>query len=538
MNLDLRRRLSWPFAFAVLFFLIAPLLVYLHPSSFWVGLDYNPLGLADALNLAYRIADLRLYPAPGMWDHPGVPFYFMSWLALAFTGYPVASGSGFLDAVVGHIETYHRLCIWLAALAGAVGVYVFARAAQKLVPNGVVIIGLLIWLVSSPATLTQFTSPSIDSFAIVANSLFFVILVRLAYDEDVKPRVALLCGCVGAFAYLNKLSYIYIPFALAVAGFANAAFRDIGWIRVRRLTAYFTLGYLSVLVAVGVFIIGSSGFLRLLRFHRSVILGAGLYGTGDRVVVSGDEIWRAVAAIPVDKAYAIVIALLVVPCLVIGGLIAGRKGPQHTPAAVISIGTGLASALSAVFVMKHYGFHYTAGVSATLPACVVACCLLARSFGYSLRIVATTLAAMAILFMASQAWPLIISGLVAETNRTQLAEADLREIRAQLSGSKDAVEFSYRAPFSWYGEGFVVAYASVPRLNDDYIRSRQEMFGSMAAGLIGREPGAYVIDKAYFPTVESVKAASNVAPFGPKPVTFGDDDKLIELRTVFLLIRG
>ena len=60
----------------------------------------------------------------------------------------------------------------------------------------------------------------------------------------------------------------------------------------------------------------------------------------------------------------------------------------------------------------------------------------------------------------------------------------------------------------------------------------------MSAGLIGREPGAYVIDKAYFPTAESVKAAPNVALFGPKPVTFNDGDKLIELRTVFLLIRG
>jgi hypothetical protein len=38
--------------------------------------------------------------------------------------------------------------------------------------------------------------------------------------------------------------------------------------------------------------------------------------------------------------------------------------------------------------------------------------------------------------------------------------------------------------------------------------------------------------------VESVKAAENLALLDPKPVRFKDGDKLIELRTVFLLIRG
>ena len=44
---------------------------------------------------------------------------------------------------------------------------------------------------------------------------------------------------------------------------------------------------------------------------------------------------------------------------------------------LISIGAGVASLVSAIFVMKHYAVHYTAGVSATLPASVVACYLLA-----------------------------------------------------------------------------------------------------------------------------------------------------------------
>lgn len=63
MNLNCRRLCSWPFALAVLFFLTPLLLFHLYPSSFWANDDYEPLALADAMNLAYRLADLRMYPA-------------------------------------------------------------------------------------------------------------------------------------------------------------------------------------------------------------------------------------------------------------------------------------------------------------------------------------------------------------------------------------------------------------------------------------------------------------------------------------------
>jgi hypothetical protein len=135
MSSDFRRLLSWPAAFAILFIAIPPLLFYSHPSSFWANTDYESLGLGDALNLAYRLADIRLYPAIGMEDHPGVPFYFMSWLALALTGYPIAfKGPGFFNAVIDHVETYHRACVWLATLTGGAAVYVFARTARSMVP--------------------------------------------------------------------------------------------------------------------------------------------------------------------------------------------------------------------------------------------------------------------------------------------------------------------------------------------------------------------------------------------------------------------
>jgi hypothetical protein len=108
-----------------------------------------------------------------------------------------------------------------------------------------------------------------------------------------------------------------------------------------------------------------------------------------------------------------------------------------------------------------------------------------------------------------------------------------------LAGNNRTVEFAYKAPFAEYGEGFVVFFGSVPRMTEDYLRSRPRSISSVAAGFASRDVGAYVIDKGYFPTAQSIKTAPNIALFDPAPVPakYKDTDKLIELRTVFLLIR-
>jgi hypothetical protein len=338
---------------------------------------------------------------------------------------------------------------------------------------------------------------------------------------------------------LNKLPYIYVPLALAVTGALNLHFRHADWNQKKRLWILSIASYLLVLFATGIFIIGWGGLFILFRFHIGIFLHSGMYGGGGHVVVTGSELWRAIMAIPADRAYAVFIALVGGAGLAIGGFVTGRKGPEHLPVALIAIGTGLASLFSAVFVIKHYDLHYTAGVSATLPSSVVGGYLLLKSWGWNKghRIVAGGAAATAILMMAVLTAKLLISAMEQRTNTSELAKADLQEIHTLLAASKRGTEFDYRTPFAAYGESFVITYASIPRLTDDYVRSRRT-FGSMVGDLFDRDVGAYVIDKAFFPTVESIKAASNVVQFGPKPVAFKDGDRLVELRTVFILIRG
>jgi hypothetical protein len=228
----------------------------------------------------------------------------------------------------------------------------------------------------------MFTTPSIESFAILVNGLFFYALVRIALDRDFSRSVTVLAASVSAFAYLNKLPYINVSLALAAAGICSLVFGGAGLAVIRQRCVLFALSSLGIILAVGCLVIGWSEFLHLLRFHRSIVFNSGLYGTGDQFVVSGHDLRQAIAAIPRERAYVMLIAPLLGGAVAIGGFVTARRGPQHIPVAVICIGAGLASLASAIFVLKHYDLHYTAGVSATLPASAVAGYLLVNSSGY------------------------------------------------------------------------------------------------------------------------------------------------------------
>jgi hypothetical protein len=540
MKFGERKILLWALFAAAGFFLIPVGFFLAHPFGFWSsGGDNEPLGLANALNLAYRLADLRMYPAIGLTNHPGIQFYLMSWLALAFSGHPIplAGQEHFFHDVIDHVEDYHRAIVGIGALVGAAGVYVFARAALKLVPVGVIAAGLLLWLVSTPATILYFMSPGFESVAILLNGLFLLILVRLAFDRELNGAVIVVAGCVGAFAYLNKLSYIYVPLALFSVVFWKAVFYRIGWRQGVAMVGLCVFAFIATSVLVGYFFIGWSSFASLLRFHRSVVLGSELYGEGDRIVVDGSRVWLAIRSIPGHRTYAVPLALIVGQAFFIAGLVTGFRNRQNHGVALIGIGAGLAAAFSALSVLKHYDPHYTAGVSATLPACAVAFWLFAQTWNRSLRLSAAGIACVTVLLMAEPVLSSVTTALADKDDYTRSASADDKEIEARIASITKVVDFAYRVPFSQYGEGFVVYYAGVPRLVQEHLQGRRGVTNSLTEQLVTEDVGAYVIDKHYFRNVEAVKRAPNLDLLGPRPVRFSEGDELIELRTVFLLIR-
>ena len=151
---------------------------------------------------------------------------------------------------------------------------------------------------------------------------------------------------------------------------------------------------------------------------------------------------------------------------------------------------------------------------------------------------ASALAAIAILVMAYQVWGSVTEALTERADTSRQANADMVEIKALLASGKRPIEFGYRAPFSWSGEGFVIYDASIPRLADDYVRSRKDMFSSGASNLVNQMASAYVLKQSLFPDRGRHKGLAECHSGPAEPVTFKDGDKIIELRTVFLLIRA
>lgn len=517
---------------------VPPLLFHFYPVPFWTAGEAEWLGLAGAMNLAYRLADFKMYSALAMSGHPGVPFYFMSWLALALSGLPVATSDGFFNAVLARLVEYQTVNIWLAAIVGAAGIFIFTREARKLVPAWVIAGGLLLWISSTPWTLLSFVSPMNETFGMLINALFFLALVRISDDENFLPWTSILAASVSAFGYLNKLSFINVGLALAFASAVAFLVRGAGMRQMARSAALFNGVCFGVILFVGIFIIGWNEFLALLRFHKDVILGSGTYGEGDHVVVSGSKLLDAVRSIPRDKVYCMAIAPFFGTLLIAGGFltIALRRGEQLA-VALISIGAGTAAVLATASVLKHYDGHYTSAVSPTLPACMVALYLLANAWNLRSRAVWAIVSIAAIALTARETPAALADNFKSRIDLNAHAMADLRDIEALSLDKNASMAFTYRAPFSYFGEGFIVYFACVPRLTAEYHRNRPRMFSANAADSPPRKIGAVVIHKPYFPTVESIKTASNLMQFG-EPLTWREGDRLRELRTVFVLLRG
>lgn len=516
------------------FFLLPLSLALLYPISFWLGNDYEPLGLANGLNLAFRLGHGQMYPAEGMTNHPGVPFYLMSWSALALTGYPLATNAlDFFYSALDHIRAYQLNSIALASLVGASSIYLFVRVASPIATAPIIITALALWVLSTPATLTNFLSPSNESFALLINVLFLLSLLQISRDHRGTVRSFSIAAAVSSMAYLNKLSYCYVPAALCAAMFAQYAFPLKRALRLATGLLIFSSVFVAIVAAVGYFIIGWVSFRGVLAFHRSVILGAGLYGGGSPTLVSTEEILNALQSIWPDKSFAIPIALIGGTVLLFSASAFLLKQHRPRPDITVAIGCGTAAALSAMFVLKHYGYHYSAGVSATLPGCVIACHSLTRARSFW---TAPLIAAVILLMIAYPVTSRLQYYLITRAESSRATLLDHEEILRLASIQNKVVDYAYRAPFREYGEGFVVNYASVEPLTNAYVKDRRGTTNSITEHLVREDVGVYVIDKGYFPTADAVKEAANVDLLGPRPVRYHDGDTLIELRTVFVLM--
>ena len=530
-----------PLACAAALAVVVAVLAVRYPASIWSMTDYELDSLSNAINLAYRFGDLSFYPAPSLENHPGVPHYVLSWIALAFAGFPFATSHlAFFRDVLDHVERFHFIMMALSALAGAAGIFLLMRAAERIAPIGVVLIGILLWFGSTPFALLSFMTLSIDCLGPILCALFLMVLWRIATEPRLTPSTMVLAGLLSAAAYLTKLSYINLPIGLGAAiGLVILAGRGS-----RRWTFLMALlfGYAAAVgvLLVAVWVIEWSSFRALLNFHIAVVFHSGAYGTGPSEIISGSGLRNAIASIPVDRTWAIPVALAAGLVLIVASGATAILKNDRLPAATLAMGIGVASVFSALSVLKHYAGFYSAAVAYTLPACCVAAYMMLDAWNIRPRgrALTGTLVAAALCIPALSVIGAADASMQDYWRRSLDAAADDKVIAgfiAKASGAA-AVGFAYAVPFREYGEGFLLADAGIPGLTYQYLAEPAPAISSITQRLVARDIGVFVIDKRRFLTAESIETADNFNLLGPV-AKYQAGDQLIELKTAFVLVR-
>ena len=176
----------------------------------WVSSDYPYLSLSHALSIEnWFMGSGERVVTPEKKMHPGIPFQFVSWLALRMSALmgPPTSLDGLLIATLQNPETYWRSALLFVLAMTLGGFFLIWRISR---PYG--------WPVTLAACLSCLTLYGFwqygimelgnESFALLGAGLFFL-TARAAFESKTGSAANwIIFGCVGAAAYLVKLHYI------------------------------------------------------------------------------------------------------------------------------------------------------------------------------------------------------------------------------------------------------------------------------------------------------------------------------------------
>ena len=96
--------------------------------------------------------------------------------------------------------------------------------------------------------------------------------------------------------------------------------------------------------------------------------------------------------------------------------------------------------------------------------------------------------------------------------------------------------FTYRVPMQEFGEGFILHYAGIPALGENY-RAR-----SLARVSSFMQPtGSFkyvVLDKNYFPNLPAIRNATNLNPAAGGQINLSGADQIVELHCCFVVVKA
>lgn len=330
--------------------------------------DYSTLSLAHALNLEWWFRTGEHFSQPDILEvHPGLPFYFLSWVALRISGVGRPAGWDLVWETLISPDRYWLAQQALAFLLAAAGTVVFFIRARGRGLAAAIAASWIFYCVTFVTWHYGLTRLGNDSAALLFAAVFYLAACRSFTDQRSVYWLAL--GAVCALAYLSRLNYITWLLAallgLAAMPFCGArigtAFRGLGLC---------LLGFVGAFAAVAIPVLGWNGVGNLLTRHWQVLTHSGYYGGGDAGVVSWQSLIRSLNAVWTGTSLLHLLMLLTgVAVMGVGLKLKDREWRARSLPLGITCFAAAGIALAAA--LKHFHAHYLIAAAALLPALVL-----------------------------------------------------------------------------------------------------------------------------------------------------------------------
>ena len=273
---------------------------FVWPVQFWTANnDYVYLSLGHAIHFQTSL-HANVESDYGLLSHPGVPFYFASWLALRAAALS-DSGSDIVRSALSNPDHFFWATRIIAGLIGSAAI-----AAAWFLLRGITapwrLLAILAFFAGAPASLRYgLVLLGNETFALPLAVLLFWAVSLCARASPKANWPWLLLGAVAALGYTVKLLYL----DLLVAAVAVAAI-DSCWesrrlnmtliIGLVRRTGLVAIAFLAVAGSVLITTLGRGGLYVLLLFHKSLFTHSGSYGHGDIGFVSATAVHEALVS--------------------------------------------------------------------------------------------------------------------------------------------------------------------------------------------------------------------------------------------------
>jgi hypothetical protein len=469
----------------------------LWPVPFWhAGNDYVDLSLAHAI---YLEASLHGQDGgdPALANHPGLPFYLASWLALR----AAALGSGAQDIVKSTFDHPDRFFLFTRIIAGLVTASGVAGAwllLRRLDPVWRLLAILSFFAAAAVSYRYSLVILGNETFALPLAALLFWAIDRCARNAASANWPWLILGAVAALGYTVKLLYLDLLVAACAVALMDSWWNAPGS-RVRlvieftRRIACVLISFFAIAGSILLAVLGRETLKDLLRFHAGIFTHSGAYGSGDIGFVSATAVHEALLEWFNKTALPYLIPLAIGGAAVV--LWTQLKGPSRDRQTALWATASLAAIVSAsAAILKHYQLYYVVALCALLPFAFAPVLQLART---------KWIVAAAILAGFGLSTSSAMLEFSNDSKEVATITEDLARIRAMPLKPGEARLWSYRSPTEQFSAAFIASYAGAKPIMTELADPNRQDFSCYS--MVQRPYRYVVLDRKTVPDAEAVR---------------------------------